>query len=106
MSPGVNPFAFVAAGLAIWIAWRLLRRGRGSSRLSLRSRRGTAGAFGPFGAAMQQFYNPAVKHVLEEELKAESQREDEDEGDPPSAGRAPRAGADQPARESSSSHLA
>ena len=101
-SLGMNPFFWVAAGLAIWIAWRLLGRGRGRRRLSLRSRRGTAGAFGPFGAAMQQFFNPSVKHVLEEELKAESHREDEDEGDPAGTGAASGPGTRQPERDSNS----
>jgi hypothetical protein len=103
---GMNPFFWVAAGLAVWILWRLLRRESGRRRLSLRSRRGTASAFGPFGATMAQFFNPGVKHVLEQELEAESQREDDDEGEPPGTNAAPRRGTDQPERDSKSSHRA
>ena len=102
-SLGMNPFFWVAAGLAVWVLWRLLRRGNGRGRLSLRSRRGTASTFGPFGATMAQFFNPGVKHVLEQELKAESQREEDDEGDPPDSDAANRSGTPQPDRDSSSS---
>lgn len=103
-SLGMNPFFWAAAGLAAWVLWRLLRRRSGRGRLSLRSRRGTASTFGPFGATMAQFFNPGVKHVLEQELEAESQREDDDEGDPPAAGPSSPPGTDHPDLDSSSSH--
>jgi hypothetical protein len=103
-SLGMNPFSWVALGLAVWVLWRLLRRGSRRSRLSLRSRRGTAGAFGPFGATMAQFYNPGVRHVVEQELEAESQREDDGEGDPPAAGSSSHPDTDHPDRDSRSSH--
>jgi hypothetical protein len=55
---------------------------------------------------MAQFFNPGVKHVLEEELKAESHREDDDEGDPPGTGAPPDPGTRQPERDSSSNQRA
>jgi hypothetical protein len=85
----MNPFFWVAAALAAWVAWRLLRRAVARGQVNLRGRRGTASAFGPLGVAIQQFYNPGVKHVLEQQLEAESQREDQDEGDPPEPGGEP-----------------
>lgn len=86
-SLGMNPFFWVAVALGAWAGWRLLRRTPGRRLLTLRSRRGTASSFGPFGATLQQFYNPGAKHVLEQQLEAQSKREDENEGDPPSQSR-------------------
>jgi hypothetical protein len=103
-SLGMNPFFWVAVGLAVWVLWRMLRRRGGRGHLSLRSRRGTAGTFGPFGTAMAQFYSPGVRHVLEEQREVESRRDDEDEGEPPTGGPSPHPDTDQPGRDSSSSH--
>ena len=81
-----NPLAWLALALAVWVVVRLVRWTASGGRLPLRSRRGTASAMGAAGLAVQVIYQPSAKQLIEAQLEAELQREDEDEGDPPVSG--------------------
>ncbi len=83
----LNPFFWFASLLLAWACWRLVRWLASGGRLPLRARRGTAGGFGAAGLSAQIFYGPGAKELIEAELRQSTDRENDDEGDPPEPGR-------------------
>ena len=86
MSLFVNPFGAFAILLALWGLWRLTRWFASGGRMPLRGRRGTASGFSGAALAMDAFYRPGAKQVIEAQLREETSRDDDDEGDPPDSG--------------------
>jgi hypothetical protein len=83
-----NPFVWFALAIAAWGAVSLVRWAASGGQLPLRGRRGSASAMGAAGLAVQAIYQPGAKQLIEAQLEAEAQREDDDEGDPPDGGEA------------------
>jgi hypothetical protein len=77
----VNPFAAFAILLALWGLWRLTRWFAAGGRMPLRGRRGKASGFSGAALAVDAFYRPGAKQVIEAQLREETNREDDDEGD-------------------------
>jgi len=91
-----NPFLLLTLLVAGWGAWRLLAWVASGGRLPLRGRRGSASAFAGAGLAVQALYNPGVKHAIEARAEEEQMREEDEDGDPPDAGRPASSAADRP----------
>ena len=81
-----NPLLWFALGIGAWGVVSIVRWAASGGRLPLRGRRGTASAMGAAGLAVQAIYQPSAKQLVEAQLEAEAQREDDDEGDPPEGG--------------------
>jgi hypothetical protein len=81
-----NPFVWLALAIAVWALVAIARWLASGGRLPLRGRRGSASAMGAAGLAVQVLYQPGAKQLIEAQLEAETQREDDDEGDPPESG--------------------
>ncbi len=82
----LNPFVLMALAIGLWGGWRILRWMSSGGRLPARRHRGSASAFANVGLTVQALFQPGAKQVLEAKQQAETQREDEAEGDPPTAG--------------------
>lgn len=82
-----NPVLLLALLVAGWGAWRVVRWLGSGGRLPLRERRGSASALFNAGLALQALYQPSARQAVEAQLQAETDREDDDEGDPPEPGR-------------------
>ena len=81
-----NPLVWLALLVGAWGIVGLVRWAASGGRLPLKGRRGTASAMSAAGLAVQAIYQPSAKQLIEAQLEAELQREDEDEGDPPVSG--------------------
>ncbi len=84
----LNPFFWLALLLLGWASWRILRWLASGGRLPLRRRRGSATAFTAAGLSAQTFYGSGAERLIEAERRQSTNREDDDEGDPPDAGSA------------------
>ncbi len=79
----LNPFFWFALLLLGWASWRVVRWLASGGRLPLRGRRGSASGFSAAGLSAQIFYGPGAERLLEAELRRSTDRENDDEGDPP-----------------------
>jgi len=82
----MSPFFWFAIAIMGWALWRLANWAASGGRLPLRGRRGSASGFAATGLSVQQFYHPGARQALEAQLEEAVRREEDDRGDPPTAG--------------------